>query len=813
MKRYRIEGMSCAACANRVERAVNELEGVKGSVNLLTNTLQVEGDVADKAIFESVKNAGYKAYTSEDNLESQKKSLVDRESPKLKKRIFLSFGFLCLLMYLSMGHMFNLPLPSSIEHNYYLLACFQMILALIVIYINREFFQSGLQAVLNKAPNMDTLVALGSTISYVWSCVTMIKMASAHEIHDLYHNQLYFETAAMIPALISLGKLLESLSKAKTNSALKQLLELAPTTALLLKDNIEKEVPIEEIEKDDIIILKPGFKVPVDCLVIEGFSSLDESLISGESLPVNKTIADELRAGTINCEGILKCKALRNAQESSLSQMIKLINEATSSKAPIARKADKVSAIFVPVVILIALAVFLIWLLLGKEFSFALSRAIAVLVISCPCALGLATPTAIMVASGMGAKNGILFKSGEAIENAGEAKHIMLDKTGTITKGQPEVVYLEGEEDLLTLAKSLESQSEHPLSKAIVNYDSNMELLAVTNFEVIAGKGLMGTINNETVYGGSQDYIASVITIPQQYLNKAQELANQGTTTTFFTTTDRFLGLIAIADSLKEDSEHAIRQLKKMGIQVHMLSGDNQLTAKAIAQKVGIREVHAQMLPEDKEALIKELQKDSTVIMVGDGINDALALTRADVGIAIGAGSDISIESADIVLANSSLNDLAAAIRLSRQTIKNIYENLFWAFFYNLICIPLAAGFFGLELNPMWAAAAMSLSSITVCLNALRLNLFNIYDESKDRQLKERRKKKNTMEKTLTIKGMMCQHCEKHVKEALEKLPEVVKAEASHEKGIATIELSREINDEVLKETIKALDYEVTAID
>ena len=735
MKQYRVTGMSCAACQARVEKAVAKVPGVSSvSVSLLTNSMGVEGTAAPEEIIKAVKAAGYGAkLKKEKNHAGSDDALADTETPKLKKRLLFSLVFLCLLMYITMGaHMLSLPLPAGLSHKY--LALIQMVLAAIVMAINNKFFTSGFRALFHAAPNMDTLVAMGSAVSFGWSFyVLCLIFRNVDGCAELYHNRLYFESAAMIPALITVGKLLEALSKGKTTSALKSLIKLAPKTAIIVRDGNETEVPVSEVKTGDIFVVRPGQSVPADGTVIEGSAALDESALTGESVPVDKTEGDRVSAATINMSGFIRCRAERIGSDTTLSQIIRMVSDAAATKAPIARIADKVSGVFVPAVIFIALIVVIGWLLAGGTLGFALARGICVLVISCPCALGLATPVAIMVGSGLGAKNGILFKTSEALETIGKIRTIALDKTGTVTKGEPEVTDIipaQGisEKELLEKAFSLEEKSEHPLAKAVVKKgrDSNLEDLETADFQAFPGNGLSAVIDGKTLHAGSRKYIENFAKIPAEIEKAAGNAADCGKTPLFFEENGSLLGIIAVADTIKEDSAAAIKELKDLGLKVVMLTGDNSRTTQAIAASCGINEWVSDVLPQGKAAEIEKLQKDGKVAMVGDGINDSPALTKADTGIAIGAGTDVAIDSADIVLVNSSLSDVAAAVRLGRATVRNIHENLFWAFFYNLICIPMAAGLFGLEMNPMLGAAAMSLSSFTVCMNALRLNFAKI---------------------------------------------------------------------------------------
>ena len=734
MKEYDVGGMGCAACSARVEKAVLEVAGVSScSVSLLTNSMLVEGTASDDAIVSAVENAGYSACKRKTKRKStdEDDSLADKETPVLLKRLIASFGFLILLMYLSMGHvMWNFPLPLFLQNNPALIGTLQMILAAIVMGINHKFFTNGFKGLIHRAPNMDTLVAMGSSASFVYSFYVLILMFvssnSAHYLHDLY-----FESAAMILALITLGKMLEARSKGKTTNALKSLMNLAPKTTTVIRDGAEVKISVDDVKKGDIFVVRPGESIPVDGIIIEGNSALDESALTGESVPVDKSVGDIVSAATINQSGFIKCEATRVGENTTFSQIIKLVREASATKAPIAKIADKVSGIFVPVVMAIALLVFVVWMILGKSVGFSLTRAISVLVISCPCALGLATPVAIMVGNGKGAKSGILFKTASSLEMAARTQIVALDKTGTITKGEPEVTDIIGEENLLQIAYSLEKKSEHPLAKAIVKYgeENGISALETTDFVIFAGGGLKASLGEETICGGNADYVKKYVDISAEFLEKANKIASEGKTPIFFAKGKQVLGIIAVADKIKTDSAKAIEELKRMGIRTVMLTGDNKLSAETIAKQVGIEEVFAELKPEQKEKAIVNLQKEGKVSMVGDGINDAPSLTRADIGIAIGAGTDVAIDAADIVLVNSNLSDVGAAIRLSRATLKIIRENLFWAFIYNVICIPVAAGAFvwaGLTLNPMIGAAAMSLSSFCVVTNALRLNFFDV---------------------------------------------------------------------------------------
>ena len=819
MKQYNITGMSCAACANRIEKTVAHINGVEScSVSLLTNSMGVEGTASSESIIQAIENIGYGA--SEKGVEKVKDdSLVDHETPKLKKRLITSLVFLLLLMYLSMGHMmWKWPVPSFLE-NHVSLAVTEMLLTIIILVINKAFFINGYKSLFQLSPNMDALVALGSSAAFGYSLVVLYLMIDAMsqgqmmKVMSLGHD-LYFESAAMIPTLITVGKMLEAMSKGRTTDALKSLMDLAPQTAVIIRDNKEVTVGIDEVNKGDLFIVRPGENIPVDGVIIEGSTAIDESALTGESIPVDKTVNDTVSGATLNQSGFIKVRATRVGEDTTLSQIIQMVSDAAATKAPIAKKADQVSGIFVPVIIGIALVTFIVWMILGKSIGFSIARAISVLVISCPCALGLATPVAIMVGNGMGAKNGILFKTSESLEVTGSIDIIALDKTGTITKGTPVVTdvvpYKIEKEVLLNYAASLEKNSEHPLGKAITDYYQGNE--EVKDFKILPGHGLRGLIHDKEVLGGSIKMMEKHI--PDDVEIQAKNMAKEGKTPLFFSYDDYYLGMICVADTMKEDSPQAIKEMQNMGIQVVMLTGDNQETAQAIGSKAGVDEVIAGVLPDDKESVIRNLQRQGKVAMVGDGINDAPALTRADIGIAIGAGTDIAIDAADVVLMNSKLTDVTAAIRLSRATLRNIHENLFWAFFYNAICIPVAAGVFitltGWQMNPMLGAAAMSLSSFFVCMNALRLNTFSMHDASKD--IKRKKKEKKTMEKTLEITGMMCGHCEMAVKKALEAVDGVESADVSHEKGTAVVTLSKEVSNDVLKKTVEDKDYTVTSI-
>ena len=819
MKQYNITGMSCAACANRIEKTVAHIDGVEScSVSLLTNSMGVEGTASSESVIQAIENIGYGA--SEKGVEKVKDdSLVDHETPKLKKRLITSLVFLLLLMYLSMGHMmWKLPVPSFLE-NHVSLAVTEMLLTIIILVINKAFFINGYKSLFQLSPNMDALVALGSSAAFGYSLVVLYLMIDAMsqgqmmKVMILGHD-LYFESAAMIPTLITVGKMLEAMSKGRTTDALKSLMDLAPQTAVIIRDNKEVTVGIDEVNKGDLFIVRPGENIPVDGVIVEGSTAIDESALTGESIPVDKTVNDTVSGATLNQSGFIKVRATRVGEDTTLSQIIQMVSDAAATKAPIAKKADQVSGIFVPMIIGIALVAFIVWMILGKSIGFSIARAISVLVISCPCALGLATPVAIMVGNGMGAKNGILFKTSESLEVTGSVDIIALDKTGTITKGTPVVTdvvpYKIEKEILLNYAASLEKNSEHPLGKAITDYYQGSE--EVKDFKILPGHGLRGLIHDKEVLGGSIKMMEKHI--PDDVEIQAKNMAKEGKTPLFFSYDDYYLGMICVADTMKEDSPQAIKEMQNMGIQVVMLTGDNLETAQAIGSKAGVDEVIAGVLPDGKESVIRNLQKQGKVAMVGDGINDAPALTRADIGIAIGAGTDITIDAADVVLMNSKLTDVTAAIRLSRATLRNIHENLFWAFFYNAICIPVAAGVFitltGWQMSPMLGAAAMSLSSFFVCMNALRLNTFSMHDASKD--IKRKKKEKKTMEKTLEITGMMCGHCEMAVKKALEAVDGVKSADVSHEKGTAVVTLSKEVSNDVLKKTVEDKDYTVTSI-
>ncbi len=826
MTQFNITGMSCAACVARVEKAVNGVEGVEScSVSLLTNSMGVEGSADPQKIISAVIEAGYGA-TLKDGKNAPSKTndddaLKDTETPKLKKRLVASLGFLIVLMYISMGHiMWGWWLPEILASNPLAIGLLQLILTAIVMVINQKFFINGFKGLLHKSPNMDTLVALGSGASFVYSTYALFKMtAVSGEMAHHYLHEFYFESAAMILTLITVGKMLEARSKGKTTNALKSLMNLAPKTATILKDGIETEIPVEQVQKGDIFVVRPGEQISVDGVIIDGTTAVDESALTGESIPVDKQPGDRVSGGTINQSGFIKCEALRVGEDTTLSQIIKMVSDAAATKAPIAKIADKVSGVFVPVVISIAVVATIVWLIAGQSFGYALARGISVLVISCPCALGLATPVAIMVGNGVGAKNGILFKTAVSLEETGKANIVVLDKTGTITKGQPKVTDIipisSTENELLSAAYSLEIKSEHPLAKAIVEKGNelNISVIDVQNFKALSGNGVTAKLNGKTVYGGSFKFISEKIITDETTIKVAENLADSGKTPLFFASDEKLLGIIAVADVIKEESPQAIKELQNMGINVVMLTGDNEKTANAIGKQAGVDEVIAGVLPDGKEKVVRRLKDKGKVIMVGDGINDAPALTRADMGIAIGAGTDIAIDSADVVLMNSKLSDVPAAIRLSRATLKNIHENLFWAFFYNAIGIPLAAGvfinIFGWELNPMFGAAAMSLSSFCVVSNALRLNFKDIHNSKKDKKIKFKYKEKKTMEITLKIEGMMCPHCEAHVKKALEGVAEVREAIVSHKDGTAIVTLDADAAPVTLKKAVEEQGYKV----
>ncbi len=841
MEQYTVTGMSCAACSARVEKAVSKVPGVTScSVSLLTNSMGVEGSAGEAEIIKAVTEAGYGA--SKKGAGKIKASeggggedvLKDRETPLLKKRLWASVGFLAALMYLSMGHMmWNWPVPGFLAKNHVALGLLQLLLTIVIMVINQKFFISGFRGLLHRAPNMDTLVALGAGAAFVYSTYALFAMTDAQMKGDMelvmtYMHEFYFESAAMILTLITVGKMLEARSKGRTTDALKGLMKLAPKTAVLLIEGVETEVSIEQVKKDDIFVVRPGEHIPVDGRVLEGSSAVNEAALTGESIPVDKEAGDTVSAATVNQSGFLTCQATRVGEDTTLSQIIQMVSDAAATKAPIAKVADQVSGIFVPAVICIAAVTILVWLLLGENIGFALARGISVLVISCPCALGLATPVAIMVGNGVGAKHGIMFKTAVSLEKAGKMQIVALDKTGTITNGEPRVTDILPEqgivgEQLLSAAYALEAKSEHPLAKAVTSYarEQGISLSEVKDFKALPGNGLTASWEGESLWGGNLKFLSSQAAVSQQAREQAEQLAEEGKTPLFFAKEGQFMGIIAVADAMKEESPQAIAQLKGMGIRVVMLTGDNERTAAAIGRQAGVDEVIAGVLPDGKEQVIRNLQKKGKVAMVGDGINDAPALTRADIGIAIGAGTDIAIDAADVVLMKSKLSDVPAAIRLSRAALRNIHENLFWAFFYNIIGIPLAAGIwipiFGWQLNPMFGAAAMSLSSFCVVTNALRLNLLNIHDSRRDKKIKQQdqinqKMEDKTMEKTMKIEGMMCGHCEAAVKKALEAVEGVQQAAVSHETGTAVVTLEGAVSDEALKTAVEEKDYKVQSI-
>lgn len=851
MEQYIVTGMSCAACSARVEKAVSEVEGVTScSVSLLTNSMGVEGTASSSAIIQAVEEAGYGAspkggqeQSKEGGFDSLQDSLKDRETPVLRRRLLSSVIFLLLLMYLSMGHMmWGWPLPSFFEGNHVAMGLAQLLLTVIIMVLNQKFFISGFKSLWHRAPNMDTLVALGSSAAFFYSTYALFAMTDAQVKGDAdavmgYMHEFYFESAAMILTLITVGKMLEAYSKGKTTDALKGLMNLAPKTAVLVRNGAEVEVPVEQVKKGDIYVVRPGGNIPVDGVVLEGNSAVDESALTGESIPVDKAPGDSVSAATINQSGVLRCEATRVGEDTTLSKIIRMVSDAAATKAPIAKIADQVSGVFVPAVVTIAVITILVWLLLGKDIGFALARGISVLVISCPCALGLATPVAIMVANGVGARNGILFKTAVSMEETGKTAIVALDKTGTITQGEPKVTDLLPAEDvtegqLLADAFHLEQMSEHPLARAVLDYGTQKGVSSkkVSAFQALPGNGLSAVCEGVHLTGGSVAYISSRTALSDKVKQQAQELADQGKTPLCFLRDDRYIGMIAVADVIKEDSPRAVRELRNMGIHVVMLTGDNRRTAEAIGAQAGVDEVVADVLPDGKENVIRELQKFGKVAMVGDGINDAPALTRADMGIAIGAGTDVAIDAADVVLMKSRLSDVPAAIRLSRAALRNIHENLFWAFIYNVIGIPLAAGvwipLFGWKLNPMFGAAAMSLSSFCVVTNALRLNLFKLHNAGRDHKRKDaiavdiisdnsnnKKEEDNKMTKTIHIEGMMCGHCEAHVKKALEAIDGVAEAQASHEKGTAVVTLTADVADDVLTKAVEEQDYKVISVE
>lgn len=846
MEQYNVTGMSCAACSARVEKAVSKVDGVTScSVSLLTNSMGVEGSAPAAEIIRAVEEAGYgaslKGGTSgaragaSSAVSEQEDMLRDRETPLLKKRLAASLVFLVILMYFSMGHMmWGWPVPAFFAENHVAMGILQLLLTAIVMVINQKFFISGFRGLIHRSPNMDTLVALGSSAAFGYSVVALFAMTDAqmrgdHQAVMGYMHEFYFESAAMILALITVGKMLEARSKGKTTDALKSLMKLAPKTAVILSEGEEKEIPVEQVKKGDIFVVRPGENIPVDGVIIQGSSAVNESALTGESIPVDKETGDQVSAATINQSGFIKCEATRVGEDTTLSQIIQMVSDAAATKAPIAKVADKVSGVFVPAVIAIAIVTIIVWLLAGQTIGFALARGISVLVISCPCALGLATPVAIMVGNGMGAKNGILFKNAVSLEETGRTQIVVLDKTGTITSGEPTVTDILPSEgysgdELMDLAAALEAKSEHPLARAIIKAaaDSGRQTAEVSQFKALPGNGLSAVLNGKELYGGNHKFISNIAEVPAGMARQAEELAASGKTPLFFAAGGDLIGIIAVADVIKDDSYEAVREMRNMGIRVVMLTGDNERTARAIGKEAGVDQVIAGVMPEGKESVIRQLKEKGKVAMVGDGINDAPALTRADIGIAIGAGTDVAIDAADIVLMKSSLLDVPAAIRLSRATLRNIHENLFWAFIYNVIGIPLAAGVFislvGWQLNPMFGAAAMSLSSFCVISNALRLNWFKMYDPKSDHKIKNKlkesdwEKEKETMNKTMKIEGMMCAHCEATVKKALEELPQVEQAEVSHEKGTAVVTLSADIADEKLKKAVEDKDYKVTEI-
>lgn len=842
MEQYNVTGMSCAACSARVEKAVSKVEGVTScSVSLLTNSMGVEGTASAQAIIAAVEEAGYGASLKGAGSSSgshgggnrsaamDEDALKDRETPLMKKRLISSLGFLIVLMYFSMGHMMGgWPVPAFFHHNPVALGLVQMLLAIIVMVINQKFFINGFKGLIHRASNMDTLVAMGSAAAFVYSTYALFAMSGAQAAGDMqgamgYLHEFYFEAAAMILTLITVGKMLEARSKGKTTDALKSLMKLAPKTATVLRDGVETEVSIDQVRKGDVFVVRPGENIPVDGVVLEGHSAVNESALTGESIPVDKEAGSAVSAATLNQSGYLKCEATRVGEDTTLAQIIQMVSDAAATKAPIAKVADKVSGVFVPVVITIAVVTTLVWLLTGQTIGFALARGISVLVISCPCALGLATPVAIMVGNGMGAKHGILFKTAVSLEETGKVEIVALDKTGTITSGEPrvtDVLPAEGmdEDDLLTLAYALEQKSEHPLARAILRQAEEKGLQAedVTEFQALPGNGLKAVWKGTTLHGGNLKYISTQTTVPAAMQSAAEKLAATGKTPLFFSRDGQLVGIIAVADVIKEDSPQAVKELQNMGIRVVMLTGDNERTARAIGAQAGVDQVIAGVLPDGKESVIRRLKNQGKVAMVGDGINDAPALTRADIGIAIGAGTDVAIDAADVVLMKSRLSDVPAAIRLSRATLRTIHQNLFWAFFYNSIGIPLAAGVFipllHWQMNPMFGAAAMSLSSFCVVTNALRLNLFDLRDASKDKKIKHKEKEQKSMEKTMKIEGMMCPHCEARVKKTLEAMEQVEAAEVSYQAGTAIVTLKEEVCDEVLKKTIEEQGYPVLSI-
>ncbi|WP_418841811.1 heavy metal translocating P-type ATPase [Ruminococcus sp.] len=832
MKKFNVTGMSCAACSSRVEKAVSKVEGVQScSVSLLTNSMGVEGSASEESIIAAVEKAGYGASVAgaEKKQSAETDQLKDKDTPVLMHRLIASVGFLVVLMYISMGHMmWGWPLPAFFADNHIAMGLAQLLLCVIIMVINQKFFINGFKGLIHRSPNMDTLVALGSGASFVYSVYALFAMTDAQvkgnaELVMSYMHEFYFESAAMILTLITVGKMLEAHSKGKTTNALKALLNLAPKKATLLIDGKETEVTVDKVKKGDVFVVRPGESIPVDAEITDGSTAADESALTGESIPVDKTVGDSVSAGTINKSGFIKCSATAVGEDTALSQIIKMVSDAAATKAPVAKIADKVSGVFVPVVIVIAVVTIAVWLLCGQTVGYALARGISVLVISCPCALGLATPVAIMVGNGMGARKGILFKTAASLEEAGKTQIAVLDKTGTITKGEPKVTDIIpfgiSENELLQYAYSIETKSEHPLAKAVIAKAQEIGLVPyeITDFKAESGNGLSGEYNGEKIIGGSKKYISSLINISNDISSRADSLSEEGKTPLFFMKGDKLLGIIAVADVIKDESPQAIKQLQNMGIKVVMLTGDNERTAKAVGKLAGVDEVIAGVMPDGKEKVVAELKKQGKVLMVGDGINDAPALTRADIGMAIGSGTDIAIDAADVVFMKSKLTDVPVAVRLSRKTLRNIHENLFWAFIYNVIGIPLAAGVWipllGWQLNPMFGAAAMSLSSFCVVTNALRLNFFDITNPKKDRKIKYKSKKDdNAMTKTMKIDGMMCSHCEGRVKQSLEGLAQVSQAEVSHKKGTAIVTLTAEVSNDVLKKTVEDQGYNVISI-
>ena len=835
MKKFNVTGMSCAACSSRVEKAVSKVEGVQScSVSLLTNSMGVEGSASEESIIAAVEKAGYGARVAgaEKKQSAETDQLKDKDTPVLMHRLIASVGFLAVLMYISMGHMMlGWPLPNFFTDNHIAMGLVQLLLCVIIMVINQKFFINGFKGLIHRSPNMDTLVALGSGASFVYSVYALFAMTDAQVKGNAglvmsYMHEFYFESAAMILTLITVGKMLEAHSKGKTTNALKALLNLAPKKATLLIDGIdgkETEVTVDKVKKGDVFVVRPGESIPVDAEITDGSTAVDESALTGESIPVDKTIGDSVSAGTINKSGFIKCSATAVGEDTALSQIIKMVSDAAATKAPVAKIADKVSGVFVPVVIVIAVVTIAVWLLCGQTVGYALARGISVLVISCPCALGLATPVAIMVGNGMGARKGILFKTASSLEAAGKIQIAVLDKTGTITKGEPKVTdvipFGISENELLQYAYSIETKSEHPLAKAVIAKAQEIGLVPyeITDFKAESGNGLSGEYNGEKIIGGSKKYISSLINISNDISNRADSLSEEGKTPLFFMKGDKLLGIIAVADVIKDESPQAVKELQNMGIRVVMLTGDNERTAKAVGKLAGVDDVIAGVLPDGKEKVVADLKKQGKVLMVGDGINDAPALTRADIGMAIGSGTDIAIDAADVVFMKSKLTDVPAAVRLSRKTLRNIHENLFWAFIYNVIGIPLAAGVWipllGWQLNPMFGAAAMSLSSFCVVTNALRLNFFDITNPKKDRKIKQKSKKDdNAMTKTMKIDGMMCSHCEGRVKQCLEGLSQVSAADVSHEKGTAVVTLSADVSNDVLTKTVEDQGYKVISI-